>query len=152
MTKNQVLAALPKLTKADLATVRAAVDHLLGPQQGATLTAPPLFNALAGLIGNRVTYQAFTTMGAYKHWAKNVTTVDEFITEHFPDTSKVLSAALLRFLMELIVDDLKGRKVPATLGSITVNLGRLPEIFESAFPGYLESGAAHLIVKAMVKR
>jgi len=54
-------------------------------------------------------------------------------------------------LLEALIDDLKGRGVPVSLGTVTINLSRLPEIYDLIFPGYRQAGLSHLVLEAMKK-
>jgi hypothetical protein len=66
--------------------------------------------------------------------------------------TKVQEASLNNFLLQLLVDDLNYLKVVATIGSISSNLGRVPEVFDRNFPGYREAGLAKVVLHVMVNR
>lgn len=149
MTLSKILAALPALSRRDLGLVRGAADRLLGASAG---TAGPLYSALQTATGSNIPFSRFQKTAAAKSWVENETATVSFIDSTWPDLGKVQRNALMIYLLGLIVLDLKSRKIPATLGSVAMNLNSLPQIFEANFPDYRECGLAHLVLKAMVQK
>jgi len=153
MNTSKILAALPTLTKADLATVRGAADALLGPtaapiEQAAT----PLLDALSRALGLRLGH-GFTTTQTYKTYKRGEEAVTEFVAKAFPTVcdSKVTYNAMLSLIVECLMDDLKARQVPVSIGTMCGNLERAPQVLMAAFPGYIEGGAAHIILQRVSK-
>jgi hypothetical protein len=154
MNTSKILATLPTLSKPDLSAIRAAADSLLGPQavpiEGAST---PLFDVITRALGLRIGFEVIRQGQAYKPYRRGEAAVTAFIDEMLPDfNTKVARNGLLTFMVECLMDDLKERKVPISIGTLCTNLERCPQVFRAAFPGYLESGHAHLIVKKMLKR
>jgi hypothetical protein len=149
MTKAKILSVLPKLPASDLAVIKAAIEHLLAKSVPAAPQSP-LFDALAALLGGKnLSYATFVKSGAYTYWEKNAPIAEAFISQHFPEAagSKVLALAITCHLLNLLLDDLRSRKIPVSFGTASTHLGRMPEIFEVAYPGYVKSGLTYLIVK-----
>lgn len=153
MKASQIIAFLPKLSRADLATVKAAAEHLLGGLNSeANDHTYPLFEAVRNIINSRISFLKFKTTNSFREWDKNASGVIQFIDETFPNIGKTTRMAMMTYLVGALADDLKERGVPVTIGTMSSNLGRLPEVFEDAFPNYRGSGLVHLIVKSMERR
>jgi len=159
VTKDQILAALPKLKKTDLQAVQAVCANLLGQAPKNAPAAKPspaeamLFDALTLTIGVKMGFQAFSQLDTYRHWRNHAPEALGFIEANFSNDlgTNVPMKAFHRFLIGLLIDDMKRRHIPITLQSVVVNLSRLPEVYQDSFPGYLGS-ANHLIIAAMIKR
>lgn len=152
MAVDKVLALLPGLTQQELATVRAATDHLLVHQLDELDTTSPLYATLAELLGLGLSFRDFHNVQSYSTWRKVAPKVVSFIEATWPSATKVAKLAMMSFMVEALMDDLKGRGVPLTLATVTMNLARVPMIFDQEFPNYRESGKAHLVLEAMTKR
>lgn len=151
MAVNKVLGILPGLSQQELATVRAAIDHLLVHQVDELDTTSPLYTAIATMLGVGLSYRDFHNVQAYSTWRKVAPKVVSFIQETFPQATKVTKTAMMTFMLEALMDDLKGRGVSITLKTMTVNLSRLPMLFDQEFPDYRQNGMAHLVLEAMTK-
>jgi len=158
MNKDSILAALPTLTRADLEAVHATAASLLGARGAmvastATSPAADLFEALSGHLNVTAAYATVAGTKPGKLLIKNAPAAYKFFNAHFPgwDESRVTKLAFLHMFADLLVSDLKERGVTPTFGIIVANLIRLPEVFENAFPGYLENGMGHLVVKNITK-
>ncbi len=153
ITVGQIIAALPHLTCGELAQVGAAVTHLT-QQTAPAGPASPLYAAVSTVIGSQVPFQAFARTEAYGYWQKNEPTVTYFINVNFPESSAstVLTIAIMRYLVQLLVSDLQHRHIPVSLGTVATHLARIPAVFEMCYPGYIASGVADLVLKAMEQR
>jgi hypothetical protein len=146
---KSILSQLPSLTQQELATIRAACDHLLDRKQ----ETPALYTAMLDILGQTgPSYASFQGTASWKSWAKNSQEVESFITGLWPDMTKTQEASINCFLLQLLVDDLKYLKVAVTIGTISSNLGRVPEVFDRNFPDYRVNGMAGMILEAMVRR
>lgn len=148
---SDIIAALPTLTPKELAVVWAAVDRLADAQQNISDATMPLYDAVCAVLSVRVPYRDFSTSNVAKAWRRHAPSVIGYIESTWPQVqrSRVQKAALMQFLIELLRDDLKERKIPISLGVIVNNLGAVPEVFEKAFPSYRSSGLAHLVLDQM---
>jgi len=151
MTPNQIIAALPALTAHDLRAIRAAADALLGP---VATPAPILFDAMVRLLGLRLPYSRFQANSRFKAWQHGEALVTNFVHDTWPEieNSKVAQTAMQSFLLDILISDLKKRNLPVSPGVIAVNLERIPQCFEAAFPGYRDGGWAKLILNSMLRR
>jgi hypothetical protein len=144
-----ILSALGGLSVNELKAVRAAADRLLGAPAA---TTGPLWGIVTAQLGVKLPYDRFQKTAAYKAWVKNEPLVVSFVAATWPNLSKVEGLALMNYLIEMLLTDLKGRGVPVTVGTVALNLGSLPYLLDHAFPDYRKSGMAHLILKAMVRK
>jgi hypothetical protein len=157
VSKDQILGALPALNASDLTMVQAAVNQLLGAATGATEPgAGPLgetvFSALGAALGLSVPFAALPSDIA-RRFKNSLPPLVTFLDTNFDgwQANKITQLAFLRMLFGLLVDDLKRRGVNPMIGIIIVNMVRLPEVFNAAFPGYLEAGLGGVILKQCVK-
>lgn len=153
ITKDHILAALTTLTRPDLEAIQAVCSSLLGGRMGnvaapANPLAGPIFNALSRAVNATVSLSNLTGTTAGKTFEKHLPAVGKFLDAHFKgwDSNKLVQTAFLSMLMELLRDDLKARGVTPSLGIMVSNLGRLPEVFDNAYPSYLEAGMGSLIL------
>ena len=66
--------------------------------------------------------------------------IDDFFEEYFPKIRKIEKIKLLNIFLGKLVSMLRGQRLPITVGVLAVNVQRLPEAIEDAFPGYAEAG------------
>jgi hypothetical protein len=146
---SKILATLPTLSKPDLAQIRAAADSLLGPTAAPNKqAATPLFDAMTRALGLRLGFETFRATATYKPYMRGEEAVTLFIAQHFPAVcdSRVTYNAVLSFMVECLMDDLKERKVPLSIGTLCNNLERAPQVLKAAFPGYMEGGLSSVIL------
>ena len=151
---NKILATLPTLSKTDLAAVRGAADALLGPQAAPNDgAATPVYDAINHALRLNVPFDKFSATSTYKPYERGVAAITQFIAEVFPQVcdSKIAYSGMLSLMVGCLIDDLKERKVPLSLGTICNNLERTPEAFRAAFPDYIEGGLSHLILNYVTK-
>lgn len=158
MTKDEIIAALPSLTRPDLEQIHALASSLLGGHLGnvagpAPTLAGPLIEALGGAINAAMPLSNLTGTTTGKTFQKHLPAVGKFLDAHFNgwSTNKLTQTAFLHMLMGLLRDDLKERGVTPSLGIMVSNLGRLPEIFDNAYPQYLEAGLGDMVLRHFKK-
>lgn len=153
MDTSAIIGQLPQLPRDDLKKINAAIGHLLKGEARNNHTdgTVALFSALTTTLGTNLPYASFTATSSHVHWAKSAPDVVQFIDTTFPTATRIEKRAIMMFLIEALIDDLKTRKVPISIGSVVTNIGFLPQIFDSAFPEYRKNGLALLVLKAMVK-
>lgn len=152
------LGALSGLTQAELATVRAACEHLLNREDTRDDPTKPLYDSVLRAMGGshhgtyRLRWGLFKGTTTYSTWKKNAPGVVSFIDQTYPQASKVAKMGILQVLLDALLEDLKQRGVPITIGVVVSNLSRLPEIFDTCYPDYRKCGMAGLVLKAMEKK
>lgn len=153
MKASEIIAALPKLSRSDLITIELAAKHLIA---GGSTDAPDdsriIYDAITSGLGVMMNFEVFKTTVVYKHWAGRSKIVIDFIEKAFPGVSKTSRTAIVAFLIGALIEDMRDRKVPTTLNTVVLNLSRVPQVFEDAFPGYWGSALTGLILKRMLKR
>lgn len=152
MKLSEMIGGLPTLNQQELSVLRAACDQLIKAPTDALDETSPLFDELASLLGIRLSFRDFHNVPAYTAWKRHAPTVIGFLGDTHPDVSRVMKGALMHFLLVALRDDLMERGVPITIGIMTKNLDRLPEIYDVSFPGYRERGMQHVVEKAMRKQ
>ncbi len=151
MTLSEIIAALPKLKQDELKAVKAVAERLLASSSHISGYEQELFLTLCDKLSARVSWTQFRAGAAGRPWAKGAATVLCFAegSLHLGQWSKAPRMAIFGLLLGLVIDDLKGRKAPVTLGTVTANLSRVPMLFEEAYPGYLEGGMAMLVLEKL---
>lgn len=163
VSKSEILQALPKLTKKELQDVKAAVDFFLRgtPARQADEFEEALSSALKATLAAHQVWipknwlsQQTGTYG--KAWHSHLTAIRALLAALQGTPAIPLPApsqnAVLRHLWALLAADLLERKVPITAGTMVVNMGRIQEVFERAYPGYLRSGLGPRIVSRLTNR
>mgnify|MGYP001585781793 CR=1 FL=1 len=148
VTKDHILAALPRLSMTDLRDINAVSARLLEPH--AALDTPKrtddphmwVFEAVKNTVGTGQT-------SGPKHFHAKATEFLKFVDENFPKALKnrASGSSVILMLVQLIADDMKQRGVPRSMGTLTLHLSRVTEVFDDAFPGYRQAKLAHLLYK-----
>jgi hypothetical protein len=152
MKLNAIIAALPSLSQPELLSIRAACDHLIATPDTNSDDTTPLYDAMAKLLGVGLSYRDFHNVVSYRAWRKAAPSVVAFIDENWPDATRIVKLALMTLMLEALRDDLRERGIPVSLGTMTTNLSTLPECFDRCFPGYRETGMAHMVLDAITKK
>ena len=69
----------------------------------------------------------------------------DWIEQHIKPDGRIATTAAIRFLLGLLVEDMKQKLVPVTVVTLCQHLNRIPFVFDLAFPGYAEAGVASII-------
>ncbi len=152
LSKEQILKGLPYLERADLEAVHAVAGHLLGgatganPNGGATL-GQTVFEALQATLGRAMPYSGLSAR-TNQRLSNRLPDLTKTLDQHFRgwDSNKVAQIAFLRMIFGLLAQDLKNRGVTPTFGIMIVNLNRVQEVVQNAFPDYLEAGLGRIIL------
>ena len=153
LTKNDILASLPSLNKADLEQLQAVIGKLLG---GSVEPADPLavdcFDALANALGLSIRLSNLTPALQGK-FNKKVVYVINFLNTDFAgwQDNKTKQIKFLRYMFALVKHDLETViKIQPTPTTMINNLHRMPEIYDSCFPGYRACGLASMVLEHVV--
>ncbi len=152
MTKDEILAALPKLSPADLEAVAAMAGALLGartaalPGPAATLAAVT-FGALSGALNLTAGYASMPP-SVQASFNKQMPGMVEFFNANFKgwDDNKVGQQAFLRMMFEALRDYLRAGEIKPTYKSMINIMPHMGRAFDNLFPGYLEAGATSIIM------
>jgi hypothetical protein len=157
MKIQDIIEALPELSKVDLKTVRDTASFLLGGdsgKEGVHQSDDTLFNAMANQLSKNglrteFNYNTFKKSKSHVGWATTRKELADFVSRCFGNISKTEEVSLYNLLFDLLITDLKKRGAPLTVSVLAINANRLPEVFERSFPGYISSGLAHVVLKTM---
>ena len=148
------MGALPSLSQPDLLAIKTLAGALLHEGAPDTQNNPEnaqgwLFVALAGVLnmGHRLP-------DSIRPFNKNAPVFLGFVATHFSQVmhKKIDALAVMTGLLRLLSTDLKARGIPVTYNTMASHLPRIAEVFENAFPNYLDSGLAGLFVKDVRKQ
>ena len=146
-----IMPLLPQLSQRELTLVRAAADHLLKNNAPAS-PASPLYDAILAVAGSKMPFAKFQATKLGKGWADAEKQLVTFITDTWGELNRVTERALMIYLMGVLAADLTRRKLPVTVGTLVSSLSLVPQVVDTAFPGYRAGGIAGLILKNMVHK
>lgn len=157
MTKDSILAVLPSLSPQELTELQSVIGQLLNnaPQAVAdAFVCRPLFDALTSALGVRIALSQFVQGNMYRHWQKHAPVAMTLISEQWPGPhTRLIEGALYRLIIDLVVTDLQKRLGhQPSIGMVITNLGRVPQLYDNAYPGYRESGISRLVLEALIKQ
>lgn len=158
MTKDQILTALPSLSRPELEAVQAVALSLLGGRVSrlspkASQTAEIIFDALAATISHPTPYGSMPNHLASqfdRHSANLIIFFDQYFKGW--DDSKIVQTGFLRMIFSLIAGDLREHGITPSIAMLIRNLPRIYQIVDNAFPGYLRGNMGHMILKVFAKR
>ncbi len=145
-----VIAALPHLNKTDLRSLQVAIENEL--LQHSTIDAD-LFSIVFEVTKEKpISVDRFSNSENGRIWRKNQPMFDDLVKKLVTDTApkKVVLRALKKFLVELLVQDIKLQELPLTMRTICYRLGSSEAVFDNFFPRYLANNLGHLVVKRLV--
>lgn len=157
LTQDQILAALPTLKPDALKAVQMAAGALLTKGQADSPNQNNaqawLFEALQATLGVHYGPRWFEGVTG-RQFKQNAPQVIDFLEKHFPQAmnNRVAATALMRWLIEMISNDLKAKGVPLSTTGVVRNLIRSKAVFEQQFPDYINSGLGHLIADHIINR
>ena len=142
MSKDQVLALLPNLSKEELTELIQLATHLLERHKDKKDEHSKLwFAAFTRILGRK---------GGQSAVLKESTAAEAeaFLTMLLGSrtANRVERAALRTYLVALLVSDLSRLKLTPTPKMLANNLPRLSEVVDNAFPGFRVSGLTPLII------
>lgn len=153
MTKDQILTALPSLSRPELEAVQAVALSLLGGRVShasneASIARQTVFDALAATISHPMLYFNMPASLA-KHYDAAFPSLIYFFDQYFKgwDSNKITQTGFLRMIFSLIAADLKEHEITPSIAMMVHNLPRIYEVVDNAFPDYLRCNRGHMILK-----
>lgn len=150
LTASQIISALPNLKSKELSSIKAAIEQLQ-PTEAANEEIKLLFDTILTVLECKLSWLRFGGSTAYKDFQTHAPGAVLFIKNTFRQQHKIALMAVMKFLIGLLIHDLKKKFLPVTLGMVCRNLNRLPMVFDDAFPNYRESGLVPMLMKQMEK-
>lgn len=145
----KIIAELPRLSKSELKTVELAVRQLSTSENEID---EGLFSVISVQLNSRAPYSFFVKSRFYKSWLAGQANFADFVEDITAkkNLKKVQLLAVKRFLIQLIIEDLKTRNIRPTVGTVATSIGRIYDIFDCAYPGYIKAGHGDLVVKLII--
>lgn len=146
LTAEQIISALPSLSRQDRLAVRASCDTLLQGKSTLDRDAIALYEIIAKGVGSSMPWGRLpaalqATLVAARPGLQT------FIDETWPGQSKVHNIMITKQLLTQLAGDLHTRQIPVSVATVIRHLGRIQDVFDDAFPGYRKAGLAGLILK-----
>ncbi len=143
-----IITTLPTLNRQDLKTLQVAVGAELSKNLPIDTD---LFYMVFDVANEKpMSVSKFSSSENGAIWRKNQPIFDDFIANsllnHGTAYRVAFTKALKRFLLQLIVEDIKEYYMPLTLRTVCQQLGNIESIFNRAYPGYLRNGKQGLIL------
>lgn len=164
LTAATVVSQLPTIDHKGLLTIQRALAMLLTTEEQNSGGHPDGFEAVMyeALIAEfeerglrrAISWDQFRKMNQYRNWRRNLPAVEDFMNTHFKEHMKDrrVRSGICRLLIGSLMNELKRRELSISYGIICSNIGRLSEVFDNAFPGYLQSGMAGIIPMVLKRR
>lgn len=160
--KGAVLAALPKLTPAELVEVRGAVTMLLGRGPGQDtggitgddwlLAGIADYLVRRGLLAKRHAQIALGRRAAYKHYVEKRVAVIQFLEQVEKNNGLGLRDRItLSFLCARALANLLTRRNVFSPGAMLTQIDKIPEALDHDFPGYASSGLFGFVLRNQTK-
>lgn len=149
LTAEQIIAALPSLSRQGRLAVRAACDTLLQGKSTLDKDAFTLYEIIAKGVGSSMPW-ARVPAALQAALAAARPGLQAFIDETWPGQSKVHNIMITRNLLAQLAGDLHERQIPVTVATIIRHIGRIQDVFDSAYPKYRQAGLARLILKQWI--
>jgi hypothetical protein len=147
---NDVIALLPTLNKKELEAVIAVASQLLGVNETPAPLAALVYDAISGALNSpmRLPMLPPSLRQRFEKQLPDLTLL--FNTDfHGWDDTKNLQIAFLRYMMNLLRDELVRLKLTPTPKLMIDNLPRIGIVFDNAFPNYRTSKLGNLLVMKM---
>lgn len=146
LTAEQIIAALPSLSRQDRLAVRAACDTLLQGKSTLNKEAFTLYEIIAKGVGSSMPW-ARVPAALQSALAAAQPGLQAFIDQTWPGQSRVHNIMITQRLLAQLAGDLHERQIPVSVATIIRNLGRIQDVFDDAYPKYRQAGLAGLILK-----
>ena len=147
---GQIIQALPSLTQNELRAISVAVASLV--KQDSNSADEELFHATLDVLGVKsIGWLQFKRTKAFSTWVKNQPVIDSLIDKIIGDfpKNKVKTIHLKRFLISLLVADLKAKRIDISMPNIATHLSVIDCVFDDCFPNYIKCGLTSLILKGL---
>src|SRR5574337_2007760 len=155
MQSKEMLNLLPRLSQPELREVAARAAALCaGPapaRNGKADTARVLYDAVAALFAARrgtrlAPYDAFVRGKGGAALRKHADDLRTYIKAHLRPRGRLDEDNTLAMLLGLLYNILVAEGRPLTPNVFCAHLGRVPEVVEAQFPGYLASGLLPVVL------
>lgn len=141
-----IVQVLPSLNKQELRALQAAIDKELTKN---SIIEIELYHLVFEVVGERpLSLSKFEVSNNGILWRQNIPVFYDLVQKLMgaETPKKPLLQAVHKFLIELLIQDIKDRHMPLTLKAVCQELGNIKYAFDRAFPDYLENGLGHLIM------
>ena len=151
MTKDDIVATLPKLNEKELQEVIALAISLLNKEADDS-TAELWFSAICAETGSQQSYESIKKGSIGSFLRDQADSAEALINELLDPASSTVTTqmAIRRSLIGLLIADLKSRNLPVTRGMLAKHMARLAEVLDHAFPDYRKNGMAPLLGKQLL--
>ena len=154
--KDTILKLLPSLNEKEIAEIVGLLALLKTKKKPtlATASSERWFEAIAGVLGIRLGYAGAVKTAAGRNLKAATASAEDFMNSIITEkvTRELGRSAIRKFLVELLVADMKRRGLSPTWGMVVTGLQRLPDVVDAAFPGYRSAGLTHLIFDRFGKK
>ena len=160
MKQEEILTILPTLTEEELKQIYARSKILLDRKKSLQSKSSPrnewavlFYDSIKARlrflqITNTPDFYIFEKMGRKEKFLSQHALVDEFITRAFKPQTKTDRLIAYHLVARLIIRDLRRRKIPCSIGPIVDNLHRAEELFDTAYPDYLQNNLSPMLINA----
>ncbi len=158
---NQLIKLLPKLSPSELQQIHGRTEFLITSRSKQkrldSNDEEHFYDSIVTVlrqagITSVPPFSVFRRQSYYGYYHEKFGVIDKFVEEYFPDISKVQKLKLYMTLARIIVAQMRKQNLPLGMGIICKNLHRVYELFDEAFPGYMQAGLMGLIIGAKPRK
>lgn len=144
----QVLALIPQLNQQDLRVAQTALEQELDKYISIDRD---LFFLVFEITGEKpISVSKFSASPNGAIWRRNVSKFHDLVSKltEAEAPRKPVLYALHKFLLEILIADIKEQGLHITLKQICLHLGIVEAVFENQFPGYLKNETGRRLILA----
>ena len=150
--KALVIAALPRLSRADLQEMAGRLTALLG--EGDADGPAWVFSIVVKHLRRRggsgnMPYSALKRSRQYPRFHRGAKGLLQFVDNHFPGIKRVEQQKVLNVLVGACTRYLENHNIPIGYYTLGDCMGRINQVIDDQFPGYMEAGLITVIVKGI---
>lgn len=153
MDFDKLLEELPKLSASQLLEVENKVAFLKALSKSRRVklitTEDEFWTVLTEHLSTKGiklgSYQYFQNSKNHPTYVKGIAKLDEFVNAYFNGINRFEKLKLYKIFAGMMCDEIE-RFTTLNIGVIVGFVGKIPELFQKSFPGYIQAGLAKAIL------
>jgi hypothetical protein len=158
MNYDDILASLPQLNRAQLLDLRKRIGAFISLGMHASVINTPkelvdedlcveVIIEVVSLRGRSfISKEQFKGQAGYKRFQESVVNVMKFVREALPGAQRIEHRVVLHLGVRLLCENMAELNQPVTHGAVMRQFGRIPALYDRAFPGYARMGVLGIVV------
>jgi hypothetical protein len=154
MDIEDILQKLPKLSQSELTQIEQRIAFLKTMTSNRVKLVSheeDFYDVLSKFLysekGIRTApFSVFRNGKNYQSFQTGLVTVESFTKQYFPDINRVERLKLFHIYAKILCVEIEGFTGTTPLPIIASMVGKIPELFNRAFPGYVKAGLAKAVL------